>query len=109
MEFVYTIVYTYKMKIELEWDENKNRANIKNHDIDFRDAWKVFDKPTLEKIDNRKNYGEERWIALGRIDELTVAIVYTHRAKKVRVISIRRANRNERKIYETQLKKQNQF
>lgn len=97
------------MKIELEWDENKNIANIKNHDIDFCDAWQVFDKPILRKIDNRKNYGEERWIALGKIKELTVTVVYTHRAKKIRVISIRRANKNERKIYEEKLEKQNQF
>lgn len=97
------------MKIEVEWDENKNIANIKNHDIDFCDAWKIFDGPILKKIDNRRDYGEERWIALGRIDDLTVAIVYTHRAEKIRVISIRRANRNERKVYETQIKKQNQF
>lgn len=89
------------MKIELEWDEDKNIANIKNHDIDFCDAWKIFNEPILKKIDNRKNYGEERWIGLGRLEELIIIIVYTYRAEKIRIISIRRANRNERKTYET--------
>jgi uncharacterized DUF497 family protein len=89
------------MKIELEWDENKNIANIKNHDIDFCDAWKIFNEPILKKIDNRENYGEERWIGLGRLEELIIIIVYTYRAEKIRIISIRRANRNERKTYET--------
>jgi uncharacterized DUF497 family protein len=96
------------MKIELEWDENKNIANIKNHDIDFCDAWKIFNEPILKKIDSRKNYGEERWIGLGRLEELIIIIVYTHRAEKIRIISIRRANRNERKIYEARcFKEQN--
>jgi uncharacterized protein len=97
------------MKIELEWDKNKNIANIRNHKIDFCDAWKIFNSPTLKRIDNKKNYGEERWIALGKIEDVNVAIVYTHRAEKIRVISIRRASRNERKIYEAQFKEQNQF
>ncbi len=85
----------------LEWDENKNTANIKSHDIDFRDAWIIFESPILRKIDTRKDYGEERWIALGKLRHITVAVVYTCRNEKIRVISIRRANRYEREVYET--------
>jgi uncharacterized protein len=89
------------MKIQLEWDNNKNISNIKNHDIDFHDAWMIFENPMLRKIDTRNNYGEERWVALGKLHQIVVVIVYTHRSTKIRVISIRRANRHERKIYET--------
>lgn len=95
------------MEPQLEWDENKNAINIKNHDIDFCDAWRIFENPILRKKDVRKNYGEERWVALGKLKQLTVVAVYTHRHEKIRIISIRRANRHERKIYETYCQKQN--
>jgi uncharacterized DUF497 family protein len=89
------------MEIQLEWDENKNTANIKNHDIDFCDAWLIFQNSILRKRDTRKNYGEERWVVLGKLRQLIVVVVYTYRSEKIRIISIRRANRHERKIYET--------
>lgn len=87
----------------------KNSANIKNHDIDFSDAWRIFERPMVIKADTRRNYGEERWIALRRLLETAVTIVYTYRSKKIRIISIRRANRNERKTYEARCQKQNQL
>ena len=86
--------------MKFEWDENKNKTNIRVHEIDFRDAHLAFDHPMLLKIDNRKDYGEERWIGLGKLYDAVVVIVFTKRNDKVRIISIRRANRNERKIYE---------
>jgi len=95
------------MELLLEWDENKNAVNIKDHHIDFCDAWMIFENPMLKKKDSRKDYGEERWVALGKLQQLTVVTVYTHRKDKVRIISIRRANRYERKIYETYCQKQN--
>ncbi len=95
------------MSILLEWDQNKNIVNIKKHDIDFCDAWIIFDSPMLRKKDYRRNYGEERWIALGKLQYLTVVVIYTHRSDKIRIISIRRANRHECKAYETYCQKQN--
>lgn len=98
IEIVHTDVYTISM--EFEWDPQKNKTNIEKHGIDFHDAFQVFCRPMLKKIDGREDYGEERWIALGELDGAVVVMVYTHRSQKTRIISIRRANRHEREIYE---------
>jgi uncharacterized DUF497 family protein len=86
--------------MKFEWDENKNKTNIRVHEIDFRDAQLIFDWPMLIKADTRKDYGEERLVGLGLLHEVVIVIVFTKRNDIIRVISIRRANRNERKIYE---------
>lgn len=57
------IMYIQYMKYI--WDENKNRANIKARGIDFRDAKDMFSYPMLICIDNRFDYGEERWVGIG--------------------------------------------
>jgi len=92
------------MTIEFEWDSNKNQSNINVHGIDFHDAWRIFESPMLSKVDNRKDYGEERWISLGQLDAAVVVVVYTIRNSKIRIISIRRANHDERKIYKEKFK-----
>ena len=83
-----------------EWDDNKNTINIKRHGIDFHDAYLLFENPMLLKVDNRKDYGERRLIGLGLLFEVVVVIVFTKRGDAIRVISIRRANKNERKVYQ---------
>lgn len=47
------------------WDKNKNQKNIQIHGIDFNDATVMFDFPMLTCIDNRFDYGEERWVGIG--------------------------------------------
>ncbi len=86
--------------MEYEWDDKKNQANILNHGIDFVDAWTIFENPILEKIDNRQDYGEVRYIAIGLLACVEVVVIYTTRSQNIRIISIRRANKNERKIYQ---------
>lgn len=86
--------------MKLEWDNNKNEANIKQHGIDFQDAVLIFEHPMLVKPDTRKDYGENRSVGLGLLFEVIVVIVFTKRGDAIRVISIRRANKNERKIYQ---------
>lgn len=86
--------------MEFEWDESKNHTNIRKHGIDFCDTWQIFEHPLLQKLDVRKDYGERRWIGMGLIDDAVVIIVYTLRGQKIRVISVRRANHHERKIYQ---------
>jgi len=82
-----------------EWDENKNINNIKKHGIDFNDSAKIFSNPMVTKVDDRKDYNEKRWIGLGRLENTIVILAYTKRGKNIRVISIRKANKSERKIY----------
>ncbi len=85
--------------MEFEWDENKNFLNRNKHSIDFSELRKVFNQPMVIKIDNRENYGEIRWVALGNMDGLIVVLVYTEKGNKIRLISARRATKNEQKIY----------
>jgi uncharacterized DUF497 family protein len=86
-----------------EWDEAKNREIIARHGIDFADARRIFARPMLVRLDDREDYGEERWIALGDLDGVIVVMVFTYRGDRARVISIRKATRREREIYQKSL------
>jgi uncharacterized DUF497 family protein len=87
--------------VRFEWDETKNRANIRKHGIDFVDAVDVFNHPVLTLLDDREDYGEERWIALGWMKALVGVVVYVERhGDVIRIISARKATRNEARRYE---------
>lgn len=89
------------------WDPKKNAANISKHHIDFEDAPRFFDQPYFEEIDDRVDYGEERYKALGRIDSIPCVIVFTEPDPGIRrIISVRPANRQERAAYEAEIKNQ---
>jgi uncharacterized protein len=86
--------------MEFEWDENKNRINKLKHDIDFQIAKGVFeDKGRIKAEDNRIDYGETRWISIGKAFNLILVIVYTIRDAKIRIISARIASKKERDQY----------
>ncbi|MCX4159491.1 MULTISPECIES: BrnT family toxin [Paraburkholderia] len=86
--------------MRFEWDELKNQINIRKHGIDFRDAVDVFDHPVLTAIDQREDYGEERWIALGWMAAIVGVVVYVERnADVIRIISVRKATKHEVKRY----------
>ncbi|CAE6802425.1 hypothetical protein R69658_05029 [Paraburkholderia aspalathi] len=86
--------------MRFEWDELKNQINIRKHGIDFRDAVDVFDHPVLTAIDQREDYGEERWIALGWMAAIVGVVVYVERnADVIRIISARKATKREVKRY----------
>ena len=82
-----------------EWDAAKSAANIAKHGIDFEDAIGIFDGPVLEKADARRDYGEDRFVAFGVVDDRELAVVYTGRGERRRIISARRAHGRERKAY----------
>ncbi|MDB5562264.1 MAG: hypothetical protein JWN11_1682 [Hyphomicrobiales bacterium] len=96
-------------RMEFEWDEEKNRANIAKHGIAFEDAAYVFDDPfALIELQGFVD-SEERWQAIGSVNDVQIFFVaYTHRDEfsgheVVRMISARRANRLERQRYERQI------
>lgn len=60
-----------------EWDENKNRQNIKKHGLDFADAEEMFRGVVLFWPDVREDYGENRWTGIGKIRGRT-AVVYIY-------------------------------
>lgn len=89
--------------MEFEWDSDKRQANLEKHGVDFEDAARLFDGPVFERPDDREDYGEVRMIAFGEVVEIVLAVVYTDRDSARRIVSARRATRNERKAYHAAL------
>jgi uncharacterized DUF497 family protein len=85
--------------MELEWGERKRRANQTKHGIDFQMARQVFGGWFIEREDRRAVYGERRMVAYGEVDGVVLCVVYTLRDGRRRIISVRRARRDERKDY----------
>ena len=86
--------------MEFEWDENKNQSNRQKHDISFEEASEIFRDPMYEIVDTRQDYGEVRYIGIGRNNQMVVlTVVFTERESRIRIISARQANKNERKLY----------
>jgi len=88
--------------MKFEWDERKNRSNVRKHKIDFSDATKVFDNPMLIWSDTRYGYGEWRWCGIGIMQGRIIKIVYTESedSEVVRIIFVRKANNHEKEKYE---------
>lgn len=86
--------------MNFEWDEKKRAANILKHGVDFVRAALIFEAPVLEKIDNRRDYGEVRWIALGQVDRDIYVLTYTRRGSNIRVISAWKGGRKEHEQYQ---------
>lgn len=90
---------------KFEWDDEKNKININKHELDFADAWEIFLGPVLFGLDDREDYGEDRWIGIGMLKTRTVVVLYTERGENViRIISLRKATTDEQKRYEEYLK-----
>jgi len=83
-----------------EWDKNKRLSNLAKHGIDFRDAERFFKTEPLCFEDCRQDYNEKRFIAFGEIEERLIITVYTLRKDNIRIISMRKANARERRLYE---------
>ncbi len=90
--------------MRFEWDENKNVINIRKHKIDFVDVPQVFKQPVAIDYDDRRDYGEDRWIGLGLLHSVVVVVVFTEpESDTIRIISARKANQNECKRYYEQI------
>ena len=85
--------------MSFEWDAAKALANLAKHGVDFEDAIRIFENPTLEREDGRRTYGEARIQALGRIGADVLFVVYAWRGTARRIISARGASRDEREAY----------
>lgn len=92
--------------MRFEWDEAKQQANILNHGIDFVvvEEERVFAGDTLTLLDDRFDYGERRYLTLGLLKGRVVAITHTETDEVVRLISVRKASKNEENIYFNEIK-----
>lgn len=84
---------------EFEFDDNKSRANLAKHGIDFEAAQELWQDPDLLEI-QAKTEGESRFLIVGRIGAKHWSAVVTYREERIRLISVRRARKREVELYE---------
>jgi hypothetical protein len=90
---------------DFEWDPDKADANLAKHGVAFEDASRVFFDPLMLFETDRIDEGEQRWQAIGRMNEsLLLVVVHVVRERdgteSIRIISARKAERKERRRYE---------
>ena len=91
--------------MKFEWDENKNLENIRKHRIDFNDAVEIFYGPMIVNSDDRFDYGEDRFIGAGFMKNMIAIVVFIEKkADVIRIISARKANKNESKQFQKEIK-----
>lgn len=89
--------------MEITFDPAKRDVTLQERGLDFADAAKVFAGVTLDMVDDRFDYAEERWITTGLLDGRMVVLVWTPTADGRRVISMRKANDREQKRWSERL------
>jgi uncharacterized DUF497 family protein len=85
--------------MEIEYDPEKERRNLAKHRIGFAGAAAIFKGFRIDHEDDREDYGETRYVTLGQIGRRVVICVWTPRGDKARIISLRKADKDEREIY----------
>ncbi len=86
--------------LEFEWDESKAGSNLEKHKVSFLTAAAIFLNARIERVDDREDYGEVRWIALRRVEAEVFLVIYTWGGKSlIRIISAQKASKDEREIY----------
>jgi len=85
--------------MEFAWDEAKRQANLRKHGIDFIGIEQVFASETVTVLDDRFNYGEERFVTFGVLSGRVVAIAHAETDEVIRIISVRKATKDEESSY----------
>jgi hypothetical protein len=85
--------------VKIEFDAAKRERTLRERGLDFAEAEVIFSRYTLTLEDRRQDYGEDRFITYGILDAAVVACVWTQRGDARRIISLRKAKKNERAIY----------
>jgi uncharacterized protein len=94
---------SYNGEMQFEWDESKRISNLRKHGIDFADIPAVLGGSILTIPDDRFDYGEERFVTFGLLQGRVVAVVHTESEDYIRIISARKATKNEQRIYFEQI------
>jgi uncharacterized DUF497 family protein len=85
---------------DFEWDDAKASANLARHGVSFEVACLAFDDPfAVGREDRRQDYGEDRYMLLGMVEDHLLAVSYTLRGTRARIISARLAEPQERRRY----------
>ncbi len=82
------------------WAKEKYRQNLRRHGIAFEDAQRIFEGLTVERVDDRFDYGEVRVYAIGLVNGIEITVIYTDRGDdERRIISAWKAEPHERRYY----------
>jgi uncharacterized DUF497 family protein len=88
---------------EFEWDDDKAAKNLLKHGISFAQAISAFhDTFAIEYLDDRTDYGEDRFIHIGMTGGHLLTVAFTDRADRIRIISARRSTKYEEELYHSQ-------
>jgi len=91
--------------MEFEWDEDKNEINIRKHKIDFEDVPEIFNGPMIVNFDDRVDYGEDRLIGIGLLENWIAIVVFVEKDENtIRIVSARKANKDEGKRFQEEIK-----
>jgi uncharacterized protein len=85
--------------MNITWDPAKNRENQRKHGISFDDANAIFQDPDRIEVLDDRDYGEERWVAIGTMGKIVALVVYTERNSGIRLISARKADADDTANY----------
>ena len=90
------------LKPHFEWDPEKAQSNLRKHQVGFEEAGTVFDDPQfITLLDEEHSNDEERYISIGLSKKGRLLMVaHTDRTDAIRIISARKATRNEEKFYQ---------
>ncbi|KPQ44366.1 MAG: hypothetical protein MPEBLZ_01061 [Candidatus Methanoperedens nitroreducens] len=86
-----------------EWDEAKRQSNIEKHGIDFIGIEEVFAGEIVTVLDDRFDYGEIRCVTVGLLNGRVVVIAHTETDDVIRIISVRKATKNETINYDKKI------
>lgn len=82
------------------WHDRKAASNARDHGVTFEAACEVFTDPfAVEWLDERERYGEDRYVIIGMVEHRLLYVAYTMRKDKIRIISARKAEPQERRLY----------
>jgi uncharacterized protein len=95
--------------MKFDWSIEKSILNYWKHSVRFADAAGIFSQPILIRDVSRDDDEEMRSKAIGYLDGVIVAVVFTARADVVRIISARRANKTEREQFEKFMKEEGEY
>ncbi len=88
------------MNQKFDWDKSKAKSNYAKHGVSFDMATGIFKDPfAIEYLDDRQDYGEERFVIIGMVDGNLLFAAYAERDAVIRIISARRATKHEQEAY----------
>lgn len=95
----------YNLRMYYNWDPAKEKTNIRKHGVSFSEAKEALNCGLVIVLKESSEFGEDRYVYLGICKKINILVVVVAYPDEVctRIISARKANKRERKIYEAQL------